>query len=220
MTIRIAVRNRWNSAELAQRHSIGNAFTQLAVVPVLDTLENERAQDLLRRQSASTALRLFQSSRQIAPHLLDNLLLIVKKIGNGLQLRLQAHALAHQFPLGKTDLPCRRSRHPSALSCTSGFVLLTLQGLDVTGSGLKQQLLQCTTLLQTVLDFRHEVLGDVNGKTAPLRLAVQDPTRVLFTGLAWLTVRTDARSAAQAERAENCKSSGRLALEPAPDISR
>src|SRR6476620_1367678 len=182
--------------EFAQRHAIGNAFTNLAVVPVLDPLENDRAQDLLRCQSASTALGLFQASRQIAPHLLDNLLLIVEKIGNGLQQRLQSNALAHQLPIRKTDLACRRSRHPSALSSTSGFVLLTLQRLDVTGSRLEQQLLQCTTLLQTALDFRHEVLGDVNGETAPLCSAIQDPTRVLFTGLACMTVRTDARSAA------------------------
>jgi hypothetical protein len=37
--------------ELTQRHSIGNAFTQFTVVPVLDALENERPQNLFRRQS-------------------------------------------------------------------------------------------------------------------------------------------------------------------------
>ena len=110
--------------ELAQRHSIRNALTQLAVVPVLDALENERAQDLLRRQSASTALWIFQSSREIAPHLLDNLPLIVKKVGNGLEQRLQADAPPYQLPIRKTDLTCRGSRHLSALAC--GLVLLTL----------------------------------------------------------------------------------------------
>jgi hypothetical protein len=67
--------------KLAQCHSIRNALSQLTVVPVLDALKNERAQNLLRRQSASTALRIFQSSRQITTHLLNNLLLIVKEVG-------------------------------------------------------------------------------------------------------------------------------------------
>jgi hypothetical protein len=40
--------------KLSQRHSIRNAFTQLTVIPVLDALKNERAQDLLRRQSSAT----------------------------------------------------------------------------------------------------------------------------------------------------------------------
>src|SRR5262249_12382604 len=50
--------------ELAQRHSICNAFTQFTVVPVLDPLENERTQDLFRRQSLATAPWLSKSSHQ------------------------------------------------------------------------------------------------------------------------------------------------------------
>src|SRR5262249_55216313 len=66
---------------------------------------------------------------------------------------------------------------------------------------------ECTTLLQAAPDFRHQVLGHVNGKTAPPRSAVQDPTRVLFAGLTCLAVRADARSTTQTERAENCRKS-------------
>src|SRR5262249_18426656 len=105
----------------------------------------------------------------------------------------------------KTDLPCRRSRHPSSLSCVCRLVFLTLQGLDVTWPGFKQQLLQCTTLLQTALNFRHQVLGDVQGKTAPFRTPVQHPTRVLFARQTGFTVRTDAWSAAQAQRARELR---------------
>src|SRR5262249_27530356 len=54
-------------------------------------------------------------------------------------------------------------------------------------------------------DFRHQVLGHVNGKTPPPRSAVQDPTRVLFAGLTCLAVRANARSTTQTERAENCR---------------
>src|SRR5262249_57683132 len=68
--------------ELPQRHSIGDAFTQFTVVPVLDALENERAQDLLRRQSPATGFWPSQSPHQIAAHLLNNLPMLVNKVGN------------------------------------------------------------------------------------------------------------------------------------------
>jgi hypothetical protein len=100
-----------------------------------------RAQDLFRRQSSAAVFWHSQSGHQIAAHLLNNLLLIVNKVGNRLQQRLQAHALSHQFPIHKTDLPRRRSRHPSVLLLACGFALRTLQGLDVAWCGLKQQLL-------------------------------------------------------------------------------
>src|SRR6266436_9631691 len=61
----------------------------------------EYAQGLLRCQSTATAPRPLQTSHQIAPDPLDHLLLIVKEVGNGLQQRLQAHALPHQLKIGK-----------------------------------------------------------------------------------------------------------------------
>src|ERR1700704_78421 len=71
--------------ELAQCASIGNPLAQFAIVPVLDAHENQRAQDLLRRQAAATSLGFLQTPSQIAADLLDHVLLVVKKIGNGLQ---------------------------------------------------------------------------------------------------------------------------------------
>src|ERR1700681_672564 len=71
--------------ELAQCASIGNPLAQFAIVPVLDAHENQRAQDLLRRQATATSLGFLQTPRQIAADLLDHLLLVVKKVGNGLQ---------------------------------------------------------------------------------------------------------------------------------------
>jgi hypothetical protein len=75
--------------ELTQHQSIGDPFAQFAIVPVLDAHENQRAQDLLRRQSTATAPRLLQASYQIASDPLDHLLLVVKEVGNGLQQRFQ-----------------------------------------------------------------------------------------------------------------------------------
>jgi hypothetical protein len=70
--------------EWAVRHlsavasTVGDALTQFAIVPFLHPLEDERAQHLLWRQSASTAPRLLQPAQQIAPRTLDNVMLVVK----------------------------------------------------------------------------------------------------------------------------------------------
>jgi hypothetical protein len=66
------------------RISIGNPLTQFAIVQVLDAHQNQRAQDLLRRQTGAPRLGVLQTARQIAADLLDDILLVVKKIGNGL----------------------------------------------------------------------------------------------------------------------------------------
>jgi hypothetical protein len=98
--------------ELTQRQSIRNAFAQLAIVPVLEPHQNQRPQDLCRRQSVTTAARLFEATHQIAPDALDDVPLVVEKTGYRLQQRLQPHALItlpHQLPIGKADLSRRRS---------------------------------------------------------------------------------------------------------------
>src|SRR3984893_2101400 len=66
-------------SKLTQQQAVGDPFTQFAIVPVLDAYENQRAQNLLRRQSTATAPRLLQTSHQIAPDPLDHLLLVVKE---------------------------------------------------------------------------------------------------------------------------------------------
>src|ERR1700716_3408014 len=71
--------------ELAQCASIRNPLPQFAIVPVLDAPETQRAQYRLRRQAAATSLGFLQTPSQIAADLLDHVLLVVKKIGNGLQ---------------------------------------------------------------------------------------------------------------------------------------
>ena len=119
--------------ELAQCASVGNPLAQFAIVPVLDAHQNQRAQDLLRRQAAATRLGLLQAPRQIAADLFDHVLLVVKKIGNRLQQRLKTQALTHQLPIGKTDLPLRCPGHPQpsslfAASARSRFSALIYRG--------------------------------------------------------------------------------------------
>src|SRR6266702_1780460 len=47
-------------SKLTQHQSVGDPFAQLAIVPVLDAHENQRAQGLLRSQSTATAPRPLQ----------------------------------------------------------------------------------------------------------------------------------------------------------------
>src|SRR6266851_1139585 len=110
--------------KLTQHQSVGDPFAQLAIIPVLDAHEDQRAKDLLRRQSTATAPRLLQTAHQIAPDPLDQLLVVVEEVGNGLQLRLQTRALPHQLKIGKADLSlwtrlnssCSSTRSPARVS--------------------------------------------------------------------------------------------------------
>jgi hypothetical protein len=60
--------------KLTQRHTVGDPFTQLAIIPILDAHQNQRAQHLRRRQSAATRARLLQTTHQIASHPLGHLM--------------------------------------------------------------------------------------------------------------------------------------------------
>src|SRR5229473_210076 len=122
--------------EPAQGASIGNPLAQFAIVPVLDAHQYQRAQDLLRRHAAATSLGVLQAPYQIAADLLDHVFLVVEKIGNGLQQRLKAQTLTHQFPIGKTDLSLRCPRHRSALVALFCFGALSLQRLVLSWSRL------------------------------------------------------------------------------------
>src|SRR5580704_8070283 len=99
--------------EPAQRYSIGDAFTQLAIIPVLQAHQNERAQRLRRGEAAATLVRLIQAAYQVAAHPLDRRRLLIEKITDRLQQRLKPYALPQQFEIGKAHLPRRRPRHGS-----------------------------------------------------------------------------------------------------------
>jgi len=52
-------------------------------------------------------------SFQIASYRLDHLFVVIQKIGDGLQERLQRDALLEQLPIGETDVGFRSSGHCS-----------------------------------------------------------------------------------------------------------
>src|SRR3984957_7422856 len=205
--------------KLTQHQSVGDPFAQFTIVPVLDAHENQRAQNLLRRQSTATAPRLLQTSPQNPPDTLDKLLLIVKEFGNGLQQRLQTHALPHQLKVGKADLSRRCSRHFSALLALRRVRALALQCLDIARSGFLQQLLKGAPIVHTATQFGDKLLGNVDRKTASVQPAVQNVTLMLFARQAGWAVLAHTRTASQAERAQNGRPKAcRLTLQPAHDI--
>src|SRR5256884_565225 len=101
--------------ELPQRVAVSDPFAQLAKIPILDPLEDQGAQHLLWGQSIATGPGIFQTLFQITSYRLDHLFVVVQKIGDGLQNRLQQNALLQQLPIGETDLRLRSSRHASVL---------------------------------------------------------------------------------------------------------
>jgi hypothetical protein len=99
--------------ELAQRYSIGDAFAQLAIIPILHPHQNQGAQHLRRGEAAAALIWLFQAGYQIVPHPLDQRRLLIEKITDRLQQRLKPHAQPQQFEIGKAHLSRCRPRHGS-----------------------------------------------------------------------------------------------------------
>src|SRR6266705_1135714 len=205
--------------ELAQRVPVGDPFAQLAEIPVLDALQDQGAQHLLWGQSIATGPGIFQAALQITSYCLDHLFVVVKKIADALQQRLQQNALLQQLPIGETDLRLRSSRHGSVLPFFRGLFPLPFQGFHITRCGLVEQLLQSTPVVHTAAYLRHKFFGNINRKTASFQATIQDVARMLFARQAGGAVLANARTAAQAERAKNgVPEAFHLILEPAPDI--
>lgn len=99
------------TSESPQGISVCDPFAQFAVIPVLDPHQSERAQHLLCAQPVPPDLGIFQATLQVAAYLLDQVSVLVDKVGDRLQHRLQAHALAEEFEIGKTSLGDRGSCH-------------------------------------------------------------------------------------------------------------
>src|SRR6266568_7708310 len=206
------VKPRWNA-------SCRGTGRQFAIVPVLDAHKNQRAQDLLRRQAAATSLGVLQAPCQIAADLFDHVLLVVKKIGNGLQQRLKPQALTHQFPIGKTDLSLHCSRHRSALVDLLRFGALSLQRFDVSRCRLVQQILQRAPVVQTALHLRNQLLRNIDRNATPFRAIVKHIALMLFARQTSCAVRANAPTAPQAQRAEKRRPQNRsFALQPAHDV--
>src|ERR1700693_3645834 len=74
---RLKVRLKASCLGRSHRDSIGNAFAQLAIIPVLHPHQNQCAQHLRRSEAAASVVRLFEAAHQIAPHPLDQRRLLI-----------------------------------------------------------------------------------------------------------------------------------------------
>jgi hypothetical protein len=99
------------TSEPPQGVSVGDPLSQLAIIPILDPHQSERAQHLHGRETISSSPRILQTTLQISAYLFHQVSVLVYKIGDGLQHRLQAYALAEKFDIGKTDLTPHGSCH-------------------------------------------------------------------------------------------------------------
>jgi hypothetical protein len=181
----------WLAAEVgepAQRASVGNPLAQFAIVPVLDTHQDQRAQHLLRRQRPVTRIWVL-TSPQVASYQLNHLCVVIEEVGDRLQKRLQDKPLLQQLPVGKADLWIFRPRHRSARRLGA----CPLQGFDVPRGCLVKSLLQRSPILQAAPNLRHKLFRNVNGKPPAFQTSVQNVACVLFARLAGRAVLVHAR---------------------------
>jgi hypothetical protein len=99
------------TSESAQCISVCDPFSQFTVIAVFDPHQGQRAQHLLRGQPVPSGLGILQATLKIPAYFLNQVSVLVNKVGDRLQHRLQAHALAEEFKIGKTDLGVRGSCH-------------------------------------------------------------------------------------------------------------
>jgi hypothetical protein len=98
---------------------------------------------------------------------------------------------------------------------------LMLEGFGISKSGLMQQLLKNTTVVEAKAYLWDQLLWNVNRKTAPFDAHVKDMTGVLFTRAAGFAVFAHAGTSPQAQRAQRRgPQPGGLFLEPLLDIGK
>jgi len=97
---------------------------------------------------------------------------------------------------------------------------LMLEGFGISKSGLMQQLLKNTTVVEAKSYLGDQFLWDVNRKAAPFDADVKDMTGMLFTRAAGFAVFAHAGTSPQAQRAQRRgPQPGGLFLEPLLDIA-
>ena len=97
---------------------------------------------------------------------------------------------------------------------------LMLEGFGISKSGLMQQLLKNTTVVEAKPYLRDQFLWDVNRRAASFATDVKDMTGVLFARAAGFAVFAHAGTSPQAQRAQRRgPQPGGLFLEPLLDIA-
>src|ERR1039457_5691060 len=110
--------------------AIVDAFAQLAIVPVFDAHEDERAQGLRGGDAAASGFGVLQSASQILAHLLDRRGMVVQESDDTLQERVEVDALVSPFkticlpPRAICSMPRACSWLPIFSSSTSDFTFV------------------------------------------------------------------------------------------------
>ena len=95
-----------------------------------------------------------------------------------------------------------------------------LEGFGISKSGLMQQLLKNTTVVEAKPYLRDQFLWDVNRRAASFATDVKDMTGVLFARAAGVAVFAHAGTSPQAQRPQRGRPQpGGLFLEPLLDIA-
>ena len=93
------------------------------------------------------------------------------------------------------------------------------QNIGVANGSLAKQFLKFPTIVERSLYIGHEVIGDIDGQSPSLQPDVEEMAGMLFPFQAGLAVLANARTPAQAERAQGCRPKSRsLVLKPLLDI--
>jgi len=97
--------------ELPQGVAIGDAFAQLAIVPVLDAHQGEGAQHLRGVESVAAGGGLFQAALEIAAHVLDQGLVLIDEVRDLLKERVEGDVLGAELKIGEAPLGRSGSGH-------------------------------------------------------------------------------------------------------------
>ena len=91
-------------SELTQGVSIGDAFGQFPIVPILDAHQNEGAQHLAGGEPVASSFRFFQALIELASDVFQKFRMLVDEVGNLFQHRIELNALAAEFQIGERGL--------------------------------------------------------------------------------------------------------------------
>ena len=98
----------------AQGKAIVDAFAQLAIIPVLDAHENQRAQGLRGGNAVAPGVGVLQSTLQILAHVLDQRGMVVQEVSDALQRGIEVDTLVPQFEIGEAELGDGKAAHSSS----------------------------------------------------------------------------------------------------------
>jgi hypothetical protein len=104
--------------ELPQGIAVGDAFAQLAIVPVLDAHQGQGAQHLRGIESVAAGGRVFQAALEIPADLLEQGRVLLDEVRDLLEQRVEGDVLGVELEIGEAPLGRGGSGHgesPEAL---------------------------------------------------------------------------------------------------------